>query len=160
MLRTANKDIQAMADKYQRPAYLVRVTDCASGREFCEEECVTTDKREADAWAKQWRGEYDKESGYTLTRRTFQPVAQPVAEEKPAAAEPVKQNADCIARAVKVETHVWTQNDDKRVWQSYNLRDGFDGAGVDCMDAPEFIPTGSHVAYDGWPRVAEVCFYR
>jgi hypothetical protein len=83
MMRTPFAEIQVLADKFQRPAYLVRVTDSASGREFCEEECFTTDKQEADSWAKQWKGEYSKEDGYNLTRRTFQPAAKPETEEQP-----------------------------------------------------------------------------
>lgn len=45
--------------------YTVRVRDVWCGvRGVYEEECVTTDKREADAWYKQWKQEYSTANGY------------------------------------------------------------------------------------------------
>lgn len=67
-------ELQASANKYGKPVFHVIVIDSYTGmRGDCEEQCATTDKREADAWAKQWKSEYDKDSGYKIKRATYEP---------------------------------------------------------------------------------------
>ena len=52
--------------------YVVRVRDAFCGvRGKFEEECVTTHKGESDYWFKQWKTEYDKESGFSVTRKVY-----------------------------------------------------------------------------------------
>lgn len=67
-------ELQASANKYGKPVFHVIVIDSYTGmRGDCEEQCATTDKREADSWAKQWKSEYDKDSGYKIKRATYEP---------------------------------------------------------------------------------------
>jgi hypothetical protein len=71
---TTKPQAQAMANQYQKPVYHVFVVDTHVGmRGQCEEQCITTDKAEADSWAKQWRADYDPECGFKVKRTTYQP---------------------------------------------------------------------------------------
>ena len=50
--------------------YFVTVRDTFCGvRGRFEESCLTTNKTEADTWLKQWKSEYDKDSGYKVTMK-------------------------------------------------------------------------------------------
>jgi hypothetical protein len=69
-------DAQAMANQHQMTVHHVYVVDTHVGmRGDCEEQCISTDKGEADSWAKQWRAEYDAEGGFKVKRATYQPQA-------------------------------------------------------------------------------------
>lgn len=51
---------------------VVRVRDTYVGvKGKFAEECVTTNPQEAESWFKQWKSEYDKDSGFKVTRKVY-----------------------------------------------------------------------------------------
>jgi hypothetical protein len=76
--RLMPQQLRDVADRYNRIVYQVVVVDMyANVRGYYLEACVTTNKGEADSWAKQWASEYNHDEGYAVQRAKYSPTCAP-----------------------------------------------------------------------------------